>query len=429
MNAVASSSPYPLPTVASSTTSEDQLNASVSCGAAARRPKVRNHAARSPARAHFLNEHSQQLEEARICIVDDEEINIEVVQGYLEAEGYRNFFRATDPAAALHMLQQSKPDVVLLDVMMPNISGLEILAAMRADQDLCLVPVIVLTAANDEETKMRALGLGPSEFLAKPVNPAELRLRLKSMLTVKAYQDHLANQSNELEARVRERTKELAESRQRIIHCLARAAEYRDNDTGQHVIRVGQYAAIIAHELGFGAKQVELIEQAAQLHDIGKIGVPDAILLKDGKLDPEEFEYVKQHCSVGNSIIGPMSCAEFESYQKHSQIGAKLLDADGYPVLEMAGIIAQTHHERWDGGGYPIGLAGEDIPIEGRITAVADVFDALSSKRPYKPAFPREKCFAILEEGRGTHFDPQVIDAFFACSSKIVDIQLRYADA
>ena len=371
---------------------------------------------------------SELIDTARIAIVDDEEINIEVVQGYLEQEGYRQFFRTTDATQALNLIARVKPDVVLLDIMMPEVSGLEILEAMRSDRQMYHIPVIVLTACTGPEIKLQALKLGPSDFLAKPVDASELLLRLRNVLAVKAYQDHLADYSHELEVQVRKRTRQLAESRQRVIHCLARAAEFRDDDTGHHVMRVGKYAAVIGREMGFDRQHFELLEQAAQLHDIGKIGIPDAVLLKEGKLEPEEFDMVKRHSSFGHSIINPMSAREYHVYQAHAQLGAQLLEFDGYPVMELAGVIAQTHHERWDGSGYPLGLAGADIPIEGRITAVADVFDALSSKRPYKPAFPREKCFQILEEGRGTHFDPQVLDAFFACGEDIVAIQIQYAD-
>ena len=372
--------------------------------------------------------YSALIDTAKIAIIDDEEMNIRVVQGYLQQEGYKNFVRTTDATRALDLIATTKPDVVLLDVIMPHVSGLEILTAMRANRAMCRIPVIVLTACTGPETKLQALKLGPSDFLAKPVDASELLLRLRNVLAVKAYQDHLANYSLELEKQVKKRTQEVAESRQKIIHCLARAAEFRDDDTGHHVIRVGKYAAVIARAMGFEPHAVELLEQAAQLHDIGKIGVPDSILLKEGKLDPDEFDVVKRHCSFGNSIINPMSAREYHAYQEHAQLGAKLLEFEGFPVMELAGVIAQTHHERWDGSGYPLGLAGEDIPIEGRITAVADVFDALSTKRPYKAAFSREKCFGILEEGRGTHFDPKVLDAFFGCSEEIVAIQIRYAD-
>jgi putative two-component system response regulator len=185
---------------------------------------------------------------------------------------------------------------------------------------------------------------------------------------------------------------------------------------------------VIADELGFAKRAVELLELAAKLHDIGKIGVPDSVLLKEGKLEAAEFELIKRHCGFGNSIINPTSEGDVQAYQRHTQIGATLLEVDGYPVMELAAVIAQTHHEKWDGSGYPLGLQGDSIPIVGRITAVADVFDALSSKRPYKPAFPHEKCFGILEEGRGTHFDPRILDAFFARSDEIVTTQIRYAE-
>ena len=209
---------------------------------------------------------------------------------------------------------------------------------------------------------------------------------------------------------------------------MARAAEFRDDDTGHHVTRVGKYAAVIGTALGFDRGAVDLLEQAAKLHDIGKIGVPDAVLLKKGKLEPNEFNVIKQHCLIGNSIINPMGSTEVEAYRRHTEIGGSLLQQEGYPVMELAAVIARTHHEKWDGSGYPSGLVGEEIPIEGRITAVADVYDALSSKRPYKEAFSRDKCFAILEEGRGTHFDPRVLDAFFSCADKISEIQRCYAE-
>ncbi len=329
---------------------------------------------------------------------------------------------------ALEMIRDTRPDAVLLDVMMPHVSGLEILAAMRADENLFHVPVVVLTACTDAETKCKALGLGPSDFLAKPVDPSELLLRLKNVLTVKAYHDHLASYSQRLEEQVRKRTAELAASRQQIIHCLARAGEFHDDDTGHHVIRVGLYAGVIGRALGYDEKWVKLLEQAAQLHDIGKIGVPDSVLLKPGKLDPDEYDLIKRHCHFGTSIIQPMSSGQFQLYRSHAGIGSQLLDIDGYPIMEMAATIAQTHHEKWDGSGYPQGLSGENIPIEGRITAVADVYDALSSARPYKPAFAREKCLRILREGRGSHFDPHVLDGFLASVDQITRIQKRYAD-
>ncbi len=379
-------------------------------------------------RSAWMEEYSQLMATAKIAIIDDEETNIKVVQRDLAREGYQNFFRTTDASQALSMIDEIQPDVVLLDVMMPQVTGLEILASMRTNQRMSHIPVIVLTACTGAETKLQALRLGPSDFLAKPVDANELLLRLRNLLAVSAYQDHLARYSETLEAQVRQRTHQLAESRQRIIQCLARAAEFRDDDTGHHVVRVGKYAAIIARALGFAATRIELMEQAAQLHDIGKIGVPDAILLKPGKLTCAEFELIKRHCHFGNSIINPGSASDADAVDEHRRLAMRLRELDGYPVMELAGVIALTHHERWDGSGYPRGTAGEHIPIEGRITAVADVFDALGNKRPYKAAFPRDKCFQILEDGRGTHFDPFVLDAFFCSEEEVIRVQDRYAD-
>ncbi|MDA0283845.1 MAG: HD domain-containing protein, partial [Planctomycetota bacterium] len=249
-----------------------------------------------------------------------------------------------------------------------------------------------------------------------------------NVLAAKSHFDMLARYSVELEQQVQARTKELEASRRHIIFCLARASEFRDNDTGHHVIRVGKYAGAIARELGYSAGQVEALEQAAQLHDVGKIGIPDSILHKPAKLDPEEYEFIKKHPGFGKQIIECMPEGEWQHLKGHTKLGGQLLDVKSEPIMRMASRIALTHHEWWNGNGYPLGLAGEDIPIEGRITAIADVYDALSSKRPYKKPFSREKCFQMLEENRGTQFDSRVLDAFFARSDDIIDIQIRYAD-
>lgn len=362
--------------------------------------------------------------QAKIAIVDDEELNIEVVQGYLEQEGYSNFCRTTDATQAVPLIATECPDVVLLDVMMPNVSGLEVLSAMRQRPDLRHIPAIILTANTSTETKFEALNLGASDFLGKPVDPSELLLRLRNVLATKAHHDYLEDQSVSLEQRVAQRTEELVESRRQIIHCLARAADFRDDDTGDHVVRVGKYAAIIATELGFEPHAVDLIEQAAKLHDIGKIGIPDRILLKKGKLESSEFDLMREHCGYGTSIIFPQSADELDqAYGRHTDVGAKLLDVDGFPVLELAATVALTHHEKWDGSGYPRGLKGLEIPIEGRITAVADVFDALSSERPYKKAMSLEKSCQILHEGRDTHFDGRILDAFFARIAEVAAVK------
>ncbi len=364
----------------------------------------------------------------RILLVDDEPLNIKVVRKYLAGAGYFDFCSTTNPGDVLPTMIRSEPDVVLLDIVMPKLTGLDILSAIRADEQLAHIPVVMLTALEDRETKCQALWLGATDFLAKPVDPSELVSRVRNVLLVKAHHDHLRHHAADLERMVKERTAQLEASHQNVIHCLARAAEFRDDDTGRHVLRVGCYAAIIARQLGWDETQVQMIQQAAQLHDVGKIGIPDAILTKPGKLTTEEFETIQKHCGFGKRIFESLTDSEWSMWRKHAELGQRILGDCKSPVLEMAAQIALTHHEKWDGSGYPIGLAGEDIPLVGRITAVADVFDALSTKRAYKPAFPLEKCFEILREGRGKHFDPQVLDAFFAAREKVVAVQISYAE-
>jgi putative two-component system response regulator len=275
-----------------------------------------------------------------------------------------------------------------------------------------------LTASTDSNTKLQSLRLGTSDFLAKPVDPCELLLRLRNVLAAKSHRDHLARYSAELADQVALRTRQLAASRGRIIQCLARAAEFRDDATGQHVVRVGRYAGVLARELGIDERRATTIEQAAQLHDVGKIGIPDSILSKPGKLTTEEYDFIKRHCEFGLRIIQPMlDQGTFDDEDVSAE------DDSALTILETAAIIAGTHHEKWDGSGYPNGLVGNDIPLEGRITAVADVYDAISSARPYKEAFPTEKCVKIIVEGRGSHFDPDVVDAFLNRVDDILEIK------
>ena len=374
------------------------------------------------------NDENRAPKDACVMIVDDESINIEIVKAYLEEEGFENLIATTRASHAIDMIREHRPDIVLPDIKMAEISGLELLRRMRRDQEMMMIPVIVLTAANDPEVKLRGLRLGASDFLAKPVDPSELTLRLENVLAVKAYQDHLADYSEKLERQVRIRMEELVRSRQEAIHCLARAGEFRDDDTGHHVTRVGRYSALIANELGFPQAAVDLIEQAAQLHDVGKIGIPDAILHKPGKLDPQEFDIIQEHCNIGRRIINPLSHEESIRLEPHAFVGLQIMGSTNSPVLRLAAVIAATHHEKWDGTGYPKGLSGNAIPIEGRIVAVADVFDALSSSRPYKKAFPIERCLKILVEGRGKHFDPRVLDAFLRRTEEAIQIMEEYMD-
>ncbi len=366
--------------------------------------------------------------DSKILIVDDEPINIKITKKYLEERGYRNFITTFDSTEAIDLITAHRPDLVLLDIVMPKVSGLDILEQMRVTRGCENVPVVILTASTDPATKLSALELGATDFLSKPVDPSELIPRVRNVLVVKAHRDHLAAYAEQLERAVQQRTFELAVSRQQIIQCLARAAEYRDDDTGRHIVRVGRYAGVIANQLGFSDQQVEDIEQAAQLHDVGKIAIPDEILKKEHSLEPAEYELMKKHCVFGTKIIRPLGGRDLQSLRLHPELGARMLSVESSPLIKIAARIALTHHERWDGGGYPIGLAGEDIPIEGRITAVADVFDALSSRRPYKSAIPRLKCFEIMAAEAGKQFDPKVLKAFFERAEDIVQIQLEDVD-
>ena len=365
---------------------------------------------------------------ARIMVVDDEATNVKVVCRLLKLEGYSNFLTTTDAREAVELARSDLPDLILLDLNMPHVSGLEILSQLQAHQDTRFIPVVILTASTDHDTRVDALDRGANDFLNKPIDPSEMAPRVRNVLALKSHQDQLRNYSRDLETAVRERTAQLEASRQDVIHCLARAAEYRDDDTGQHVLRVGKYARLVAEELGILGEELDTLEQAAQLHDVGKIGIPDALLLKPGKLTEQEFNLMQKHCGYGKRILHCWTPEEEHIVKSHANMGAKILEVGHSPVLEVAVRIALTHHEWWDGTGYPLGLQGEDIPLEGRITAVADVFDALSTKRCYKEAFPLEKCFQIMQEERGTHFDPTVLDAFFNRRSEIVAIQLRHAE-
>lgn len=369
------------------------------------------------------------VHQSRIMIVDDESLNIAVVQNYLELDGYQDIKSTDDASLALSMVYEFRPDLLLLDIHMPNVTGLQILNAIRTDDKLATTPVIILTASSTSQTKLEALECGATDLLSKPVHRGELLARIRNVLNVKAYQNQLFRYSEELETAVRERTADLEQSRMEVIHCLARAAEFRDDDTGKHIIRVGRYARAIGEELGMSVTELDTLQAAAQLHDVGKIGIRDAILLKPGKLTPEEFESMQKHCAFGRKIVDNLTSEEAEIIRGHTNLGAKIVDVGSSPILKMAKRVAMTHHERWDGTGYPLRLAGEDIPLEGRITAVADVFDALSSKRSYKAAFPLEQCFQILSDARGTQFDPAVVDAFFARRDEIVQIQINLSDS
>lgn len=332
------------------------------------------------------------LAEARILIVDDEEANVRVLERALRLAGYRNIQGMTDPRLVPTAFAQLQPDLILLDLLMPHRDGFAVMQALQAmTSEDSYLPVLVLTSDATRETRQRALACGAKDFLTKPFDLDEVLLRIRNMLEIRLLHEELRTQNEALEERVGIRTRELKDAQTETFERLALAAEYRDDATGQHIQRVGRTAALIAREMGVLSGRLATIEQAAGLHDVGKIGVPDGILLARRKLTPEEFEVVKTHTAIG----------------------ARILSGSRSHLLKLAEEIAFAHHERWDGMGYA-GLAGEEIPLSGRITAVADVFDALTHERPYKQAWTVEAAVAEMERCRGGQFDPAVVDAFLS---------------
>lgn len=358
-------------------------------------------------------------QQAKILVVDDDE-NIRIVlQDILASEGYE-IFQAGSGAEAVKLVRKAAPDVILLDIQMPDMDGLEVTRKLKKDPSSARIPVIIVTGLDDVQARVEALRLGADDFLVKPPHVAELHARVRSLVKVKAYNDHLLNYQKELEDQVAERTLQLNETLEELkkihnrlknssldtIYCLSRAAEYKDEDTATHLQRISNYSAIIGREIGMNENEVEVMLYASPMHDIGKIGVPDRILLKPEKLTKTEWKIMKQHTVFGGKIL--------------------TVDSNGF--IRVAQTIALTHHEKWDGTGYPKGLKGSEIPLVGRITAVADVFDALSSNRPYKKAFSVEKSFQIIREGYGSHFDPDVVDSFFKAKEEILSIKERFKD-
>ena len=328
--------------------------------------------------------------DARILVVDDEKPNVLLLERILAEAEYTNVRFTTNSGAVRDLVEEFRPDLILLDLHMPGMDGFAVMDQLKATFDPAAnPPVLVLTADITREVKHRALVAGAHDFLTKPLDMEEVLLRIGNILNIRFLERALREEKAHLEERVLERTKELDDAQMETFERLALAAEFRDDDTGEHTRRVGSSAALIATELGLPSGDIDMLRRAAALHDVGKIGVPDRILLAPRALTAEEFDVVK----------------------KHTEIGARLLSGSRSPVLAMAEQVAWSHHERWNGEGYA-GLSGEDIPLVGRITTVADVFDALTHVRPYKEAWPVDQAMEEMRKQREKQFDPDALDAF-----------------
>ena len=335
--------------------------------------------------------------EHTLLLVDDTPENIDILKGILGREYKLKV--ALNGERALKIASESRPDLILLDVMMPGMDGYEVCQLLKTDAATRNIPVIFVTAKNQERDESFGFEVGGVDYITKPVSPILVKARVKTQLA-------LADQNRVLEQKVRERTAQLEETRLEIIRRLGRAAEYRDNETGLHVIRMSHYSKIIALKAGMSEEEASTLLQAAPMHDVGKIGIPDDILLKPGRLTEDEWGIMRSHPQVGADIIG-----------EHPT-----------ELLQMARTIALTHHEKWDGTGYPNAIAEEDIPITGRIVAIADVFDALTSERPYKIAWPVERAVEIINQDSGSHFDPNLVPIFNDSLEEILAIKEQYKE-
>jgi putative two-component system response regulator len=326
---------------------------------------------------------------ARILLVDDEPANVDLLRRLLVRAGFTRIESTSDSREVADLYVRFRPDLILLDLHMPHRDGLAVMDELNQIAEASYLPILMLTGDDTQEAKREALSRGAKDFLNKPFNSDEVILRIGTLLETRFLYLQIQSQNQILEAKVRDRTRELESAQIEIIERLARAAEFRDDNTGQHTERVGQMAALLARQIGLPDPQVSLIRRAAPLHDVGKIGIPDSILLKLGKLTPDEFALVKTHTSIG----------------------ARILSGSRFTILRLAEEIAFNHHERWDGDGYA-GVVGSAIPLAGRIVAVADVFDALTQKRPYKAAWSVSDAITEMERQRGKQFDPTLVDAF-----------------
>jgi putative two-component system response regulator len=371
----------------------------------------------------------EQVRKPMLVCVDDEPIILEIIERLVRMKGFDWDVEVfVDSTKAWEYLRSHDADVVVTDISMPHLSGPDLVRLMRDNESTRDTPVVVLTGLNEASLKRQVLDLGATDLLAKPIQPDDLLARVRSGLRLKQCQDALKRQNERLEQTVLERTRQLQASRIEIIWRLAKAAEFHDEQTGSHVLRVAHYCRIVAEALGQPRAFVETIFLSAPLHDLGKIGIPDAILHKPGRLTEDERRVVQTHCEIGERILsGPRHPKQLFHVSGEAALD-ELLFADEDPVLRMAREIAVSHHEHWDGSGYPHGLAGEDIPLSARITAIADVYDALTSARSYKSAQRPEGALQSIRLESGKHFDPAICEAFVRSRDRIEEIRERLAD-
>jgi len=357
--------------------------------------------------------------EAKILVIDDNPVNTRVISMILGSEGYKNIAYLTRADNPSDWAGKNSPDIILLDFGTDTNAGLNILRSIRRHNCLKNSPIIIFTAHDDQIFKKKIFEYGAQDYIKKPVTSYELTTRINNFLKLKSDTESLRQTNTILEAKANENIKE-------IIRTLGRAAELKDNDTGDHVLRVSIYSSIIAEGLKFPQNQLDLIFQASQMHDIGKIGIPDSILHKKGKLTPEERSVMQTHCMIGASIFIPYNDSEKCIADKRKYL--EIIKNEESPLIRISALIALTHHERWDGTGYPLGLAGEEIPIEGRIVAVADVFDALNTKRPYKKAYSIDESWNMVKKLSGNHFDPKIVKEIFNLVEVMSEIQDMYQE-
>ena len=343
---------------------------------------------------------------ANILIVDDQAINVTLLEKMLKHAGYKNVVGITDSRRAVSMYLENDVDLLLLDIRMPHLDGFDVMSKLQDAVKDDYLPILVLTAELAVETSAKALCNGAKDFLTKPFEQLEVLQRIHNILEVRLLHNQVKAQNQNLEKIVVQRTKELAHSRLEIIQRLGRAAEYKDNETGNHILRMSKFCQLLAKAVGLSQAESEMIFAASPMHDIGKIGIPDRVLLKPGKLDAEEWAIM----------------------QTHVNIGVDLLSGSESPLMIMAKNIALLHHEKWDGTGYPNGLVGENIAIEGRIAALCDVFDALTSVRPYKKAWSIDDAMTFIKEQSGKHFEPRLVILFEGIQDEVLAFRGKHMD-